>query len=202
MELCEVRVSSATGTPIEVVGTVECRITLGNNHYLHNFIICRNIKRAMIIGLDFLKRFRIKTGWTEGGEFQIVSPRNKTMEAIKVNHRGLTVKLKYQTTLAPRSLMIVRGTTTFGLKNKSKYYKITPNPHLTSEFPNLVMLPMLHHTNICGETDVPVCVVNLGMDSIRIREARTVGLMKEEDMSGKEVTTETNQETVFEIGDT
>ena len=124
------------------------------------------------------------------------------MEAIKVYHRGPTVKLKYPTTLAPRSLMIVRGTTTFGLKNKSKYYKITPSPHLTSEFPNLVMLPMLHHTNICEETDVPVCVVNLGMDSIRIREARTVGLMKEEDMSGKEVTTETNQETVFEIGDT
>ena len=67
VELCEVRVSSATGTHIEVVGSVECQITLGNNHYLHNFIICRNIKRAMIIGLDFLKRFRIQTGWTEGG---------------------------------------------------------------------------------------------------------------------------------------
>ena len=79
---------------------------------------------------------------------------------------------------------------------------MTPNPHLMSEFPNLVMLPMLHHTNIYGETDVPVCVINLGMDPIRVRESRIVGLMKEEDMSGKEVTTETNQETVFEIGDT
>ena len=155
----------------------------------------------MIIGLDFLKRFRIQTGWTKGGEFQIVSPMNETVESIKVYHRGLTVKLKYPTTLAPRSLMIVRGTTAFGLKNKSKYYEITPNPHLMSEFPNLVMLPMFHHTNICGETDVPVCVINLGMDSIRVREARIVGLMKEEDMSGKEITTETDQEIVFEVDD-
>ena len=202
VELCEVQVSSATGTPIEVVGTVECRITLGNNHYLHNFIICRNIKRAMIIGLDFLKRFRIQTGWTEGGEFQIVSPMNETVEAIKVYHRCPTVRLKYPMTLAPRSLTIVKGTTTLGPKNKSKYCESTPNPHLMSEFPNLVMLPMLHHTNISGETDVPVCVINLGMDPIKVREARIVGLMKEEDMSGKEITTETNQETVFEVEDT
>ena len=73
--------------------------------------------------------------------------------------------------------------------------------HLMSEFPNLIMFPMLHHTNVCGETDIPVCVINLGMDPIRIREARTVGLMREEDMNVKEVTTETNQGTIFEIGD-
>ena len=156
----------------------------------------------MIIGLDFLKRFRIQTGWTEGGEFQIVSPMNETVEAIKVYHRGPTVRLKYPTTLAPRSLTVVKGTTTLGPKNKLKYYEITPDPHLMSEFPNLVMLLMLHHTNISGETDVPVCIINLGMDPIKVREARIVGLMKEEDMSRKEVTTETNQETVFEVEDT
>ena len=61
---------------------------------------------------------------------------------------------------------------------------------------------MLHHTNVCGETDVPVCIVNLGMDPIRVRETRTIGLMKEEDMSGKEVTTETARESVCEINGT
>ena len=126
---------------------------------------------------------------------------NETVEAIKVYHRGPTVRPKYPMTLAPRSLTIVKGTTTLGPKNKSKYYEITSNLHLMSEFPNLVMLLMLHHTNISGETDVPVCVINLGMDPIRVREARIVGLMKEEDMSGKEITTEMNQETVFEVED-
>ena len=126
---------------------------------------------------------------------------NETVEAIKVYHRVPTVRLKYPTTLAPRSLTIVKGTTTLGQKNKWKYYEITPNRHLMSEFPNLVMLPMLHHTNISGETDRPVYVINLGMDPIKVTEARIVGLMKEEDMSGKEITTETNQETVFEVED-
>ena len=135
VELCEVQVSSATGNPIEVLGTVECRITLGNNHYLHNFIICRNIKRATIIGLDFLKRFRIQTGWTKEAKFQIVSPAYETVKAIKVYHRGPTVKLKHPTTLAPRSFTVLRGTTTLGHKNRLKYYEITPNPHFESEFP-------------------------------------------------------------------
>ena len=156
----------------------------------------------MIIGLDFLKRFRIQTGWTKEGEFQIVLPAHETVKAIKVYHRGPTVKLKHPTTLAPRSLTVLRGTTTLGHKNRLKYYEIMPNPHLESEFLNLVMLPMLHHTNVCGETDVPVCIVNLGMDPIRVRETRTIGLMKEENMSGKEVTTDTAKETVCKINDT
>ena len=47
-ELSEIRVSSATGTPIEVLGAVECSVTLGKCEYQHKFIVCRNIKRTMI----------------------------------------------------------------------------------------------------------------------------------------------------------
>ena len=108
-ELSDVKVSSATGTPIEVLGTVECKITLGKCQYKHKFIVCRNIKRTMILGLDFLRKFRIQTGWAPDGGFQIIAPNQETVEAIRVYHRGPTVKLKHQTILPPRSLVVLKG---------------------------------------------------------------------------------------------
>ena len=138
---------------------------------------------------------------TGEGEFQIISPTEETVEAIKVYHRGPTLWLKHQMLLPPRSLTVLKGVTTLTNKHKERYYEITPNPHLASEHPTLVMYPMLHHPNVCGEVKVPVCMINLATDPIRIKESRIIGLMKEEDVTEKEVTTGTAHESICEVED-
>ena len=55
-ELLAVRVTSATGTPIKVLGITKCPVTLGNEQYPHTFMSCRNIRRSMILGIDFLRK--------------------------------------------------------------------------------------------------------------------------------------------------
>ena len=37
---CEVRVTSATGSPIHVMGVVQCIVTVEKSGYLHQFIVC------------------------------------------------------------------------------------------------------------------------------------------------------------------
>ena len=70
-ELLAVKVTSSNGSPIKVLGITKCPVTLGNEQYDHTFMVCRNIKRPMILGIDFLRKYRIGTNWTEKGEFQI-----------------------------------------------------------------------------------------------------------------------------------
>ena len=60
---------------------------------------------------------------------------------------------------------------------------------------------MIHHPDVCGEVEVPVCMINLDQNPIKLIESKTIGLMKEEDVTGKEVTTETVQEGICEIED-
>ena len=197
----EVRVTSATGSPIHVMGVVQCIVTVGKSGYLHQFIVCRNINRALILGIDFLKKFRIQTGWTTDGGFKVTSPGNETVEAIRTYHRGPTVRMKHQVTIPPRSLTMVRGTTTLGEKNMSKYYELTPNPHMVNDHPNLVMFPMLHHATVNGEIEVPVCLINLEGSPVKIKDKRIIGLMKEEKVGEERITTETAYESVCEIED-
>ena len=60
-ELLAVRVTSATGTPIKVLGITKCPVILGNEQYSHTFMVCRNKRRSMILGIDFLRKYRIGT---------------------------------------------------------------------------------------------------------------------------------------------
>ena len=92
-ELFAVKVTSATGTPIKVLGIIQCPVTLGKEQYTHTFMVCRNIRRSMILGIYFLRKYRIGTNWTERGQFQIQTPSMETIEAIKVYHKGPTVKI-------------------------------------------------------------------------------------------------------------
>ena len=64
-ELFAVKVTSANGSPIKVLGFTKGPVTLGYEQYTHTFMVCRNIKRRMILGIDFLRKYRIGTNWTE-----------------------------------------------------------------------------------------------------------------------------------------
>ena len=92
-ELFAVKVTSATGTPIKVLGVIKCSVTLGNEQCTHTSMVCKNIRRSMILGIDFLRKYRIRTNLTERGQFQIQTPSMETIEAIKVYHKGPTVKI-------------------------------------------------------------------------------------------------------------
>ena len=98
-ELSSIRVTSDTDTPIEVMGITKCPVTLGNEQYNHTFMVCKNIRRPMILGIDFLRKYRIGTNWTKEGQFQIQTPSKETVEAIKVYHKGPTVSQENENSL-------------------------------------------------------------------------------------------------------
>ena len=47
----------------------------------------------MILVIDFQRKYRIGTNWTEEGQFQKNTPSMETIEAMKVYHKGPTVKI-------------------------------------------------------------------------------------------------------------
>ena len=50
-----VRIRSATGRDLQTLGRAECAFTLGGRDYKMEFIVCRNLRRPAILGLDFFK---------------------------------------------------------------------------------------------------------------------------------------------------
>ena len=50
------KVIEADGNDLGSMGSVELTLTLGSNKVKQNFIICRELRRNIILGVDFAKR--------------------------------------------------------------------------------------------------------------------------------------------------
>ena len=61
------RVVGADGSDLGAMGSVECEITLGNKVMTQTFIVCRNLKRNVILGVDFCRRYCAGVTWTPEG---------------------------------------------------------------------------------------------------------------------------------------
>ena len=187
-EVFAIKVTSATGSPIKVLGTTKCPVTLGNESYTHTFMVCKNIRRPMILGLDFLRKFRIGTNWTEDGEFQIQTPSHETIEVIKVYHTGPTVNITKKMKIPARTLVVLEGRTKLKKYHQHKFYEIHPNPTLKKEYVHLVMYPILHQANMSGEIKVPVCIINFGDEEAHLYSERKAGILHEEKVTSQDFT--------------
>ena len=174
-ETCLVVASTSTGTSINVVGWTRCKIKLGTKQYWHTFIICKNIRRKMILGLDFLRKYKIGTTWNDGGRFQVCTPNQVNIEAIRICKRRPILRSMSKTTIPPRTIGMILAETTIKEMDKDKYFEVQPNLKIIEDFPSLVMLPMYHHTNVKGSLKVPICLINLSNKSTTIPGGKIVG---------------------------
>ena len=67
--LRDVRIRSATGRDVQTLGRTKVQSKLGITTYTSEFLVCRNLRRPAIIGIDFLRKNRLGTTWTEEGKF-------------------------------------------------------------------------------------------------------------------------------------
>ena len=198
-ELFSIRVTSAAGIPIEVLGIIKCPVTLGNEQYIHTFMVCKNIRRSMILGIDFLRKYRIGTNWPEEGQFQIQTPSMETIEAIKVYHKGPTVKITKKMRIPARTLVLLEGSTKLKKYHQHKFYELNPDPKIEKEYPHLVMYPILHQANICGHLKVPICIINFGDEDVHLYPDRKIGILQEEKLGLKDIQTNTSYELICEV---
>ena len=68
-QVYNIDVRSASGNRLKTIGMTECAFSLGKQPYTYNFLICKDLSRPMILGLDFLRTNRIGTHWSQTGKF-------------------------------------------------------------------------------------------------------------------------------------
>ena len=59
----KVQVRTASGSSLCPTGTITCDFKLGKQPFSFEFIICRDLSRPCILGLDFLRKYKKGIGW-------------------------------------------------------------------------------------------------------------------------------------------
>ena len=187
----KLQVRTASGSSLCPTGTVACDFKLGKQPFSFEFIVCRGLSRPCILGLDFLRKYKIGIGWSPTGKFQLDLHQQVLVESVKVYMSGPTLQTRQCITIPSRSLMVLNAKETIDKYMEGGLHKVVPNFLLSDEYPELVLIPTIHNVEITKLECIPYVLLNLSEETIFLRKGEILGHLEKEDITIEEITTET-----------
>ena len=83
------------------MGTIECKIMIGDIEVEQTFIVCRHLRRNVILGTDFAKNNQAGVSWTRQGT-RILSIKGVARLEVEEDELGTPVTTKYHVKIPPR----------------------------------------------------------------------------------------------------
>ena len=179
--LRNVRIRSATGRDVQTLGRTIVQFKLGVTTYTSEFIVCRNLRRPAILGIDFLRKNRLGTTWTEEGKFALQKGDDILVESIEVFFEDTYPKLKARKCMdiQARSIMVITTKADFQIQDQGKIFEVKPTEEFIINHPNLITLPIIHKTDTEKRENVPYLLINLANDDEHILKGEEIAIMEE-----------------------
>ena len=95
------QVVGADGCDLGAVGTLQCKITIGNIEVEQIFIVCRHLRRNIILGTDFAKENQAGVSWKKQGT-RILLVKGVARLEVEEDELGTPVTTKYHVKIPPR----------------------------------------------------------------------------------------------------
>ena len=172
-------IKSANGTNLCSIGITECEFKIGTKEYKNDFIVCKNFIWPCILGIDFLRKHGIWTGWSPTGKFQLISQQKFLVESLEILMKGPMIHNRQGIHIPGRNLAMVSVTFDTKTLQENQVYEVKPNLLLTNEYPNLVVLPMLHVVQREKHDNIPVALINLNEDErIFLKKGEILGYLE------------------------
>ena len=177
----EVRIRSATGRDVQTLGKTRTQFKLGITNYTSEFIVCKNLRRPAVLGIDFLRKNRLGTTWTEEGKFALQKGDDILVESIEVFFEDTYPKLRTVKCMdiQARSIMVIITKADFQIQDQGKIFEVKPTEEFATNHPNLITLPIIHKTDAENRENVPYLLINLSNDDEHILKGEEIAVMEE-----------------------
>ena len=198
--LRNVRIRSATGRDVQTLGRTIVQFKLGVTTYTSEFIVCRNLRRQAILGIDFLRKNRLGTTWTEEGKFALQKGDDILVESIEVFFEDTYPKLKVRKCMdiQARSIMVITTKADFQIQDQGKIFEVKPTEEFIINHPNLITLPIIHKTDTEKRENVPYLLINLANDDEHILKGEEIAIMEELMVNSDQIQKEGDKQKVKE----
>ena len=176
MDLWGLNVTTASGQSITPIGLVDCTVSIENLPFEHNFIVCQDIRRPLILRLDFLRKYKIGTGWSFDNRFILHYQNKPLIECTETFFKEERPKL-FTTScieIPERSLVVVKTRVEIPPEHCNRIFDTIPTKEMLDEYPELVSIPMIHKTSQKNYNTVPYFLINVGYEEIFIPKGRVL----------------------------
>ena len=170
------QVKSATGSNLCPMGVTGCQFKIGDKGYKTDFVVCKNLIRPCILGIDFLRKHNIFAGWTAEGKFKLISQQEFLVESLEVLMDGPVIYNKQGITIPGRKLAVIKVSIEMDKTMDGQMFEVRPNFLLTNEHPNLIIMPMLHQVTGEKQEYIPLTLLNLAEDeAVYLKKGEILG---------------------------
>ena len=73
-------VVGANSTSLGAIGRINCEIEIGKKRFKQTFLVCENLTRSLILGVDFAKQHAAGVHWTKHNSFVLTIDRETVAE--------------------------------------------------------------------------------------------------------------------------
>ena len=94
------QVMGADGSDLGVVGTISCKISLGDIEVEQIFIVCRHLRRNIILVTDFTKTNQAGVSWTRHGT-RVLSVKGLARLEVEEDELGTPITTKHHVKIPP-----------------------------------------------------------------------------------------------------
>ena len=139
----------ASGEDIMLKGLTTLQVVINNIEFSHTFLIFRNITKPLMLGLDFLKKYRIGTTWTENGDFSLKYENKILVQSIEESfeERNPQLKAKSCVEIPGKSVVVVHARINISPEQCDRLFDIVPTNEILTTYPELVTVAVVHRTS-------------------------------------------------------
>ena len=156
-----------------------CNITLGNKTFQHDFVVCKQLMRPLILGREFLFGNELKVYYSKTGECRLDHKQEELIATVEVQDE-LTLSLKSGVYIPGRMVGVLNINSSIQQYDVGQVYNVRANSLLEDDYPQLQLIPMLHKEDDTNQTLIPFVMVNLGKDHIFLPKGQVVGFLDPE----------------------
>ena len=105
--LSNIHVRSATGNNLYPLGIVNCTFELGKTAFTSDFIVCKNLRKPLILGQDFLIRNQVTVRYSEDGKCILDYHQEELIASLEIEDE-LQLKTSNSVILPGRTLAVIQ----------------------------------------------------------------------------------------------
>ena len=176
-------VVGANGTSLEAIGKINCEIVIGKKNFRQTFLVCENLTRSLIFGVDFTKQHAAGVHLTKHNSF-VLTIEGETVAETKELHNKAAVSLKKRTKLPPRSCAVVDVDINTTSTDK---VQLIPDEYCITSNPNMYMYNLVADLSEKTKDSVtPFVIVNFSNDQyLEFPENHIVAFAEKDDTEGE-----------------
>ena len=193
-QIYNIDIKSASGNKIKTIGITQCTFSIGKHTYTCDFVVCKNLSRHFILGIDFLRQHLIDTCWLPSSKFGLRKHKTILIESLETSLSGFLIHTRSRVEISGRHIIVLDVKVNPTEEHLGQMYNVQQNMILQNEYPALITVPTVHKIDTLKPIKIPYILINFAKENVFLPKGELLGNLEPLEENVQKIITSTSIE--------